>query len=337
MIHLTKNEKCLLLVIAKDEYNVPNGDWKWNDPPSRSDLDVWTNIESWKNEMNYEMKLDRVKSFTNPEVKGFLGSLVKKGLVWCSKESAKKENDETTGFTELGYKTIIEIKKEKEAKMATPTTPTPTKKDMVKSNIISYLNKNNNVDQAFLIREFNTIAGKTTITDALKEMEKAGVIEKLTINKLICWNLCAVNPLPDEIAEETPEHTVEHAVEPVVEPVIETTPALAKIAVPSLKEKLVNAGKKVRSKISLGKTKEKVERPRSQYGRLLSSAVGVIDSLLLAGTTTEDEIINAIQKKFPQKTKQQIVNRMKSHLRQLKKEGVKITEKDGVVKVKAKK
>ena len=112
MINLTKYEKCLLLVIAKDEYNQPNGDWDWDDPPSRSDLDVWTNVESWKNEMNYAMGKKADVAFTVPEVKGFLDSLVKKGLIWCSKESAKKENDETTGFTELGYGTIIELKKE---------------------------------------------------------------------------------------------------------------------------------------------------------------------------------------------------------------------------------
>ena len=125
MINLTKYEKCLLLVIAKDEYNQPNGDWDWDDPPSRSDLDVWTNVESWKNEMNYAMGKKADVAFTVPEVKGFLDSLVKKGLIWCSKESAKKENDETTGFTELGYGTIIELKKE--AVMATTATPTKKK------------------------------------------------------------------------------------------------------------------------------------------------------------------------------------------------------------------
>jgi len=220
--------------------------------------------------------------------------------------------------------------------MATSTTATPTKKDQVKISIMQHLSKNENVDQTFLIKECLTIAGKTTITDALKELEKEGAIEKLSINKLICWNMCALKPLPEEIehVSEVEEAAVEEAPEPIIAPVVEPIPTLAEVAVPSLKEKLVNAGKKARTKISIGKTKEKVERPRSQYGRLLSSAVGVIDSLLLAGTTTEDEIINAIQKKFPQKTKQQIVNRMKSHLRQLKKEGVKITEKNGVVAVK---
>ena len=220
---------------------------------------------------------------------------------------------------------------------------------------MQYLSKNENVDQTFLIKECLTIAGKTTITDALKELEKEGAIEKLIINKLICWNVCALEPMPDEIEEiEEVSEVGKIAVEETLAPVIEPIPAqvmeeetgtadrsleawgsvILKDKKPSLKEKLVNTGKKVRAKISIGKTKKKIERPRSQYGRLLSSAVGVIDSLLLAGTTTEDEIINAIQKKFPQKTKQQIVNRMKSHLRQLKKEGVKITEKNGVVAVK---
>ena len=80
----------------------------------------------------------------------------------------------------------------------------------------------------------------------------------------------------------------------------------------------------------------KKEAGKSRYGRLLSSAVGVIDELLFKGTTEED-ILKTLTEKFPGKDVKQLTARLHGHMKQLKKEGITITEKNGKIKSKEEK
>jgi len=344
MIHLTKYEKCLLLVIARDEYNALNGTWDLNDTPAKGDLTTWTNVPGWKNEMNYAMKMEKTKSFTLPEVKGFLGSLVKKGLVECDKESRKKENDETTYFTELGFQTIIEIKKENAMTTTTATTATkkeislnelanlespkmtpetfPTKKEILKNSLMIQLANEENRSQAWLIKKFEDIAGKTTITTALKELAAEGKVEKVLLDKVVCWNLLLnTTDDPAPVAVEAPIET------PVETPV--EAPAPKK----SLKEHLKGS---IKVKVKIAKEKGKVpKKEKSRYGRIASCVCGLFDDLLFAGTTMEKAVETV--KVQTSKVDDLLKNRFKAHVRQLRKEGVTIIEKDGVFKAKEEK
>jgi hypothetical protein len=265
MISLTKYESCLLNVIAKDEYNALNGDWDANNPPERGDLATWTNVEAWKNDMNYVMKMEKTKSFALPEIKGFLGSLVKKGLIECDKESKKNENDETTYFTELGFQTIIEIKKEN---AMTTTTTIPTKKDQVKISIMEYLSKSDATDQTFLIRECLPIAGKTTIKNAIKELEKEGAIERRMILGLLCWNIRPIET-PVEVSVETPSET----------------PAPKKTRKEHLKESI--------------KVKVKAEKKEKSPKEKVVGVIASIIELLETKEMTKKEILTALVLRFP--------------------------------------
>jgi hypothetical protein len=73
------------------------------------------------------------------------------------------------------------------------------------------------------------------------------------------------------------------------------------------------------------------DRPKDEFGRVKNSMSGRIDELLVKGATKED-VAKAIAEEFGRDEKKASA-KVKSHMKTLKGEGYKITEKDGVYKL----
>ena len=122
----------------------------------------------------------------------------------------------------------------------------------------------------------------------------------------------------------------------------ETVAVLEKLGVELPKvEKKEKESKKPESKKPESKKPES-KKPESKkelspFGRRMNSVVGVIDSMTIKGAT-EKEIVDGVKKVFSGKTKESILERMKGHFIQLKKEGFLVNHdiKKGIYKVEKK-
>ena len=89
---LTQNEAKLMMIVAADEYNTLNGDYRKAE--TRADLQTLSSVPEWAQEMG----------LTKPQTKGVLGSLCAKGLLTVDGVGA----DSDVCFTEAGFDYILD-------------------------------------------------------------------------------------------------------------------------------------------------------------------------------------------------------------------------------------
>ena len=89
---LTQNEAKLMMIIAADEYNTLNGNFRKAE--TRGDLQTLASIREWAQDMG----------LTKPQTKGVLGSLCAKGLLTAEGVGA----DSDVCFTDAGFEYILD-------------------------------------------------------------------------------------------------------------------------------------------------------------------------------------------------------------------------------------